>query len=221
VYAAIHGYELAKDSAFSFIGFLDADIRVEKEYYQRLMGEFLLAPRLGLCGGAVVDKYDDRLVDIRKGSEDYHVAGGVQFFRRLCFEQIGGYHPIDGGGQDTIADVMSMMNGWEIRVIPQLVAIHLRPDGFAKEHVYRRGMKWGRKFYLIGYHPLYYMAQCLRRINQSPIFINSACQFFGFITATIKGEKRPVTDEFVVFLRTLQLKRLRDRFFTSDKSARR
>jgi hypothetical protein len=29
-----------------------------------------------------------------------------------------------------------------------------------------------------------------------------------------------VTDEFVIFLRSLQLRRLRDRFFSSDKKTR-
>src|SRR5271166_1220639 len=106
VFAVQHAYELLKNLSFEFIGFLDADIRVGPDYYSRLIDCFQADPYLGLCGGAVIDKYEDRLVNLRKGSEDFHVAGGVQFFRRQCFEQIGGYIPIEGGGQDTIADIM-------------------------------------------------------------------------------------------------------------------
>ena len=149
VYAAQHGYQLLKDLAFNFIGFLDADIRFGPDYYSQLIDLFQADHRLGLCGGTVVDKYKDRLIDIRKGSQDYHVAGGVQFFRRQCFEQIGGYTPIEGGGQDTIADIMAMMNGWKVRVFPEIQAFHLRPEGFAKDGVFQRGIKRGQEFYLI------------------------------------------------------------------------
>lgn len=213
VYAAMYGSERVKDLPYDFLGFLDADILVKPDYYERLM-EFMNAdPQLGICGGAVIDQFADRVVDTRKGSEDYHVAGGVQFFRRKCFEQIGGHHPIQGGGQDTIADIMAMMHGWKIRVFPELPALHLRPDGFARDNVFKRGRNWGRKFYLIGYHPLYYLAQCARRIGQRPIFIGSFCQLLGFIIANEKGEPRPVSPEFVSFLRKLQMQRLKKYFF--------
>ena len=211
VYAAQYGYELLKDVPFDFIGFLDADIRVGPDYYGRLIDFFRADPSLGLCGGAVIDKYEDRLVNSRKGSEDFHVAGGVQFFRRQCFEQIGGYVPIEGGGQDTIADIMTMMNGWKLRVFSELQALHLRPDGFGKDGVFQRGIKWGRKFYLIGYDPVYYLGQCLRRTTSRPYILSSVAMLLGFIWAHCEAKPRPVTPEFVRFLRGIQRRRIRQR----------
>ncbi|HEY4245833.1 MAG TPA: glycosyltransferase family A protein [Lacunisphaera sp.] len=218
VYAAMYGSERVKDLPYGFLGFLDADILVEPDYYERLLGLMASDPQLGICGGAVIDQFKDRVVDTRKGSEDYHVAGGVQFFRRQCFEQIGGHHPIQGGGQDTIADIMAMMHGWKIRVFPELPALHLRPDGFANDSVIKRGRNWGRKFYLIGYHPLYYCAQCVRRIGQRPFLVASFCQLIGFIMANLKGESRPVSPEFVQFLRNLQMQRLKKACFGRQKA---
>ncbi len=215
VYAAMHGSALVQELPYDFLGFLDADIRVEPGYYERLLGFCAADPKLGICGGAVIDKFGERKVDTRKGSEDYHVAGGVQFIRRQCFEQIGGHHPIPGGGQDTIADIMAMMHGWKIRVFPELEALHLRPDGFGKNSAFRRGMNWGRKFYLLGYHPLYYLAQCVRRIGQRPVILGSFYQLIGFVVATAKGEPRPVSNEFVRFLRKLQMRRLREKIMPS------
>ena len=211
VYAAQYGYELLKDLSFGFIGFLDADIRLAPDYYSRLLDAFHADSRLGLAGGAVIEKYENRLVDIRKGSEDYHVAGGVQFFRRQCFEQIGGYIPIDGGGQDTIADIMTLMNGWGIQVFPELQVLHLRPEGYSKDNFVQRGIKWGRKFYLIGYDPVYYIGQCLRRITQRPYILASAMMLLGFIRAHYEAEPRPVSREFVRFLRDLQWRRMREK----------
>jgi len=211
VFAVQHAYELLKNLSFEFIGFLDADIRVGPDYYSRLIDCFQADPYLGLCGGAVIDKYEDRLVNLRKGSEDFHVAGGVQFFRRQCFEQIGGYIPIEGGGQDTIADIMTMMNGWKLRALPELQAFHLRPDGFAKDSVFQRGMKWGQKFYLIGYDPVYYLGQCLRRTTSKPYILTSVAMLLGFAWAHCKAAPRPVTPEFIRFLRELQWRRMRQR----------
>jgi glycosyltransferase involved in cell wall biosynthesis len=208
VWAAQHGYEQVRGLSFDFIGFLDADIRVDCHYYKRLMDCFRAEPRLGLAGGVVIDRYENRTENNRKGSEDFHVAGGVQFFRRECFEQIGGYLPISGGGQDTIADVMSMMRGWRIRSFPHLEALHLRPDGFGNDSVFERGIKWGRKFYLLGYHPLFYLAQCVRRLGRRPIIIGGVCQLLGFVAASFRREARPVSVEFVRFLRKVQMRRL-------------
>jgi biofilm PGA synthesis N-glycosyltransferase PgaC len=208
VFAAQHGYEQLRGLQFDFIGFLDADIRVDRHYYKRLIDFFRTDSALGLAGGAIIDQYENRTKNNRKGSEDFHVAGGVQFFRRACFVNIGGYLAISGGGQDTIADFMSMMHGWRIRTFPQLEALHLRPDGVGNDNVFQRGMKWGRKFYLLGYHPLFYLGQCVRRLGRPPIVIGSVCQLLGFVAASWKREARPVSVEFVRFLREVQMRRL-------------
>lgn len=211
VFAAMHGCQLLAHQDFAYLGLLDADIRLPRDYYRTLVGLMESDPRLGLCGGQVLDRTDSRLEDTRAGSEDYHVAGGIQFFRRSCFEAIGGHHPIPGGGQDTVADIMAMMHGWEVRVVPGLSVVHLRPEGFARSGPLARGLAWGRKFYLLGYHPVYYLAQCANRLTRRPWIIGSVCNLLGFVTASIRREPRPVSREFVRFIRQLQLRRLRAR----------
>ncbi|HPC62931.1 MAG TPA: hypothetical protein PKX23_19880, partial [Verrucomicrobiota bacterium] len=115
---------------------------------------------------------------------------------------------IDGGGQDTIADVMAMMHGWRICSFADLPAIHLRPEGFTRDGVWLRGMKWGRKFYLIGYDPVFYFGQCLRRAGRRPLILGSLCQAIGYVAAAARRERRPVSGEFVKFLRASQRRRL-------------
>ncbi len=210
VYAAQHGYELLRSDDIDFIGFLDADIRLPRDYYEQIVERLCADPGLGLCGGAVLDQYNGYTMDTRQGSEDYHVAGGIQFFRRQCFELIGGYIPVPAGGQDTIADVMVMMKGWQLRTYPDLVTIHLRPDGHGKDNLVVRGLKRGRESYTVGYHPLFYLMQCLRRLGRRPIIIGSVCQALGFLGATMRSRKRPVPMEFVRFHRKLQMRRLRE-----------
>jgi cellulose synthase/poly-beta-1,6-N-acetylglucosamine synthase-like glycosyltransferase len=209
VYAVQHGCELVKGPGFELIGFLDADVRFGPDYYRKLFERFEADARLGLAGGMVVDQYAHRNGRIRSGSEEYHVPGGVQLFRRECFEQVGGYVPVELGGEDTIADVTAMMRGWRVRTFPELEVRHLRPEGCGKGNVLIRGMRWGRWFYLLGYHPLYYLGQCVRRLSCRPVVIGSACNLLGFIVAYLKGGERPVSVEYLRFQRTLQMRRVR------------
>jgi biofilm PGA synthesis N-glycosyltransferase PgaC len=218
-YAANHGYALIRSESFDFIGFLDADIRLPVDYYERLIERLTADQDLGLCGGRVLDVYPRRRVSSRAGSENYHVAGGIQFFRRATFEKIGGYVPVQCGGQDSIADVMTLMNGWSVRTFSDLDVEHLRPEGSAGLTAIRRGMIWGRRFYLLGYHPLFYLAQCIRRVGQPPVFIGSLLNGIGFLVASVQRGPRSVSDEFVAFQRRLQLDRLR-RSLGLNRSAR-
>jgi glycosyltransferase involved in cell wall biosynthesis len=98
VYAAQHGYKLLQGDSFHYIGFLDADIQMPPDYYDRLVARLDEDPKLGLCGGALWDRTATGDTYIRQGSEDYHVPGGIQLFRRACFDQFGGYHADPGRG---------------------------------------------------------------------------------------------------------------------------
>ena len=208
VFALRHGCALAARIKYEFLGVLDADLRLKPDYFERLLRRFKEDSRLGIAGGSVLDQYPDRIENIRQGSEDVHVAGGVHFLRRACFEDVGGYLPIDAGGEDTIAEVTAMMHGWRVHTFDDLQVLHLRPEGFGSANVLTRGMKWGRRFYLLGYHPLYYVAQCVRRVGRKPILVGSFCQLLGFAIASLKGEPRPVSPEFIAFFRKLQMNRL-------------
>jgi glycosyltransferase involved in cell wall biosynthesis len=210
VFAARYGCEQLGDVDYDCVGFLDADIRIQPDYYERMLACMQADEALGLCGGAVIDAYADRMdYSTRRGSEDSHVPGGVQLFRRACFEEIGGYVPVEVGGQDTIADVMAMMHGWKVRAFTEYPVMHLRPLGVWGVSAVRRAMAAGRKFYLIGYHPVFYLAHCLRRFRHRPPIAASLWYLIGFAATACRHEHRPVDRNFVRFLHRVQMQRLR------------
>ena len=53
-------------------------------------------------------------------------AHGAQLVRRTCFEQIGGYLPLENGGEDWCAEVTARMLGWNTTTFPEIRAIELR-----------------------------------------------------------------------------------------------
>ena len=67
-----------------------------------------------------------------------HVNGQCQLFRRECFEEIGGYVPIKGGGIDWVAVTTARMKGWKTRSFDERVFHHHRKMGTAGTQRARR-----------------------------------------------------------------------------------
>src|SRR5262249_26388362 len=94
------GYDHLKSTNFDLIGNLDADITFGQDYYEFLVGRFAEMPRLGVAGTPFIEDssqpqnhtYAHQFADLQ------HVSGACQMFRRQCFEEVGGYTPIRGGG---------------------------------------------------------------------------------------------------------------------------
>ena len=115
VFAAESGIAALKHQNYEFIGLLDADIRFAPNYYEQILSRFATDPGLGMAGGLVVDCYGGRRHPGPQSLRD--VAGAVQFFRRQCFESLGGLVAVPEGGWDAITCVQARMRGfkaWDI-----------------------------------------------------------------------------------------------------------
>jgi glycosyltransferase involved in cell wall biosynthesis len=112
------GYGRLGGVDFDIIGNLDADITFDADYFNFLMEKFDNDPQLGVAGTPFVEgntSYDYRYTDIQ------HVSGACQMFRRRCFDEIGGYQPIKGGGIDWLAVITARMNNWKTRTFTEKV----------------------------------------------------------------------------------------------------
>ncbi len=205
---AIHaGMRFLEQIDYDFLGFLDADISFSEDYFEKLFVEFESDVQLGLAGGTIYDKMEDGFREQVAALSS--VAGAVQTFRKECYEQIGGYVPIKSGGIDTVAEVMARMHGWKTRSFPYLKVLHYRPTGTqGTSNLLCVRFKQGKSDYLLGYHPIFYMAMLIRRFYEKPYIIGSMCRLSGFIHAWVTSGRKSVPDEFIHFLRREQIKRL-------------
>jgi hypothetical protein len=124
------------------IGNLDADISFEKDYLEFLLEKFAGDARLGVAGTPFVEhgvSYDYRFTSVE------HVSGACQLFRRQCFEEIGGYVPVAGGGVDWIAVTTARMKGWRTRTFLEKACQHHRPMGTATAGSFTALYRLGRK----------------------------------------------------------------------------
>lgn len=208
-YAFNTGYERIKGMAFDVMGNLDADTSFEPDHFETLVARFAEDPKLGVAGAPF--REGSFQYDFRFTSTD-NVWGGCQLFRRECFEQIGGYSPMKGGGVDLVAVVTARMNGWQSRTFPERVCIHHRVMNTAVNKGMKLKFKWGQSDYRLGGHPLWELFRCLYQMRNRPYVIGGLTTLAGYYFALIIRKPRSVSPEFIAFRGKEQMQRLKGFF---------
>jgi poly-beta-1,6-N-acetyl-D-glucosamine synthase len=210
VHAFSAGYAQVKDLPFGAVASLDADISFAPDYFEFLLQKLADEPRLGLVGTPFRDgatqAYDYRFVSIE------HVSGACQLFRRACFEQIGGYVPVKGGGIDHIAVITARMLGWKTRTFTERSCIHHRAMGTAEHSTLRARFRTGTQDYILGSHPLWHTVRTAYQMTRRPFVLGGLALGAGYFQAMVRRRRRSVTPELMRFRRGEQLQRLK-RFF--------
>jgi len=213
VHAFNAGRERVKDLDYDFIGSLDADMSFDADYFEFLLSKFQMNPKLGLAGTPFKEEnvsYDYRFVSIE------HVSGACQLFRRECFEAIGGYVPVKGGGIDLIAVMTARMKGWQTRTFPERVSHHHRNMGSAKYNPLHTKFKDGEKDYVLGGHPLWEVFRWLYQMSKRPYVIGGCALFAGYLSSMLSRRPRSVSPELMRFRRGEQMARLK-RFVSGNR----
>ncbi|HMH54135.1 MAG TPA: glycosyltransferase family 2 protein [Candidatus Acidoferrum sp.] len=200
------GLQALPDNGYDILGNLDADITFEKDYFEFLLERFAEDERLGVAGTPFVEgevRYDYRFANIE------HVSGACQLFRRECFEDIGGYVAVAGGGIDWIAVTTARMKGWKTRTFLEKVCHHHRPMGTAAAGAFTAWYRLGRKDYCLGGHPLWQLCRTGFQMSRRPYVIGGLLLLAGYMGALARRAARPVSPELVRFHRAEQMSRLR------------
>jgi glycosyltransferase involved in cell wall biosynthesis len=204
------GYTHISDVSYDVIVSVDADISLpDNDYFEFLLKKLADNPALGLVGTPFVDSsgaYDYRFASIE------HVSGACQVFRRECFEQIGGYVPVKGGGIDHMAVIAARVRGWQTRTFTEKTCLHLREMGTAQHGVWKARLLQGTKDYTFGYHPLWEVFRTAYQMTKRPYVVGGALLAIGYLWAFIGRKPRPISAEMVAFQRNEQMRRLKSLF---------
>jgi biofilm PGA synthesis N-glycosyltransferase PgaC len=200
------GYEKIKGLKFDIIGNVDADTIFDKDYFSFLLDKFAEHPGLGVGGTAFTGEgggYDYKFSNIE------HVSGPCQLFRRQCFEAIGGYARVKGGGIDVIAVLTARMKGWETKTFAEKTYVLQREMGKGKHGGLMARFKYGEKDYLLGGHPVWEIFRSVYQMRGRPLIIGGCLLLAGYAWAMLRQVERPVSRELIAFRRHEQLERLR------------
>jgi hypothetical protein len=168
-------------------------------------------PRLGVAGTPFVEdperpqdhSYAHRFADLQ------HVSGACQLFRRQCFEEIGGYARIKGGGIDWVAVTTARMKGWETRTFLEMTCRHHRKMGTAGRNPIAARFRHGREDYYLGGHPLWQVLRGILQMRARPFVLGGLSLILGYFWAMARGVERPIPPELMAFHRAEQMARLR------------
>jgi biofilm PGA synthesis N-glycosyltransferase PgaC len=211
------GYNRLQGLAYSVIGSLDADLSFEPGYFEFLLDRFLNDPLLGVAGTPFVE--NGRSYDFRFSSTD-HVSGACQLFRRECYEAIGGYVPLKGGGIDSVAVMTARMKGWRARTFTEMVTHHHRPMGTGNGGgKVAANFRFGQKAYRLGWHPAWQFVRSVYQMTKWPYLAGGAALLAGYVYASLARVERPLSRELMDFQRRDQMKRLRLFFRLGDRTA--
>ena len=104
---------------------LDADVSLEPDFFERLLGEFEADPLLGIAGGVCLElergEWRERFVT------GTHVRGATRAYRWKCFEDVSPL--VERLGWDGLDEAKATLQGWHVRSIPGLPFYHHRPVG--------------------------------------------------------------------------------------------
>jgi len=129
-------------------------------------------------------------------------------FRRCAFDHIGGYTPLYYGGEDTLAQYEVERAGWGILTRPDLHIYHYRRTSSAGgilRGMFRAGLEAGS----LGYHPIFEMARCFRRVPHHPFVLGSLTRLCGYLWWKMCRRKPLVKAETAAFIRRRQMGKLR------------
>ena len=199
------GREKLTGVPYDIIGNLDADISFDDRYFEFLLDKFVEDFGLGVAGTPFVEEgkhYDYKFTNIE------HVSGACQLFRRVCFEEIGGYTPIEGGGIDWVAVTTARMRGWKTRTYTEKTCLHHRKMGTGNVSALMTWFRQGRKDYFLGNHPLWEAFRTIYQMTKKPFVIGGTLLMAGFVWSAATGVRKPISTELQQFIRGEQMRRL-------------
>jgi glycosyltransferase involved in cell wall biosynthesis len=194
--------------SYAYIGKVDTDLIFDREdHYESLIAAMEEQPKLGITGGWIEEDLG-RGYEARVGNHHNSAPGGIQLFRRDCFEAIGGYHPLPYGGSDWLAEVMTRRCGWEVYTFEDFPVKHLRPTG-GFEGAIRSAWRWGKRDASFGTLFVFCALKCARRITLKPYGLSSLIWLSGYLAFRIKQEQVAIPIEDCKYLRKEQRGRIK------------
>jgi biofilm PGA synthesis N-glycosyltransferase PgaC len=201
------GIKVLAQAEYAYFGNLDADISFGENYFETLLKHFENDNKLGVIGGRIF-QIDERGRALETNASTESVAGAIQFFRRECFEQIGGYQPIAGGMEDGIAEITARYHGWKTRSFKGLPVLHHRELGTVGRSVYGTRFKNGFTEYVVGFSFTYHAIRALSRVFERPYLIGTVLVFSGYMWGLLSRRPKVIPYEIVRFLRREQMTKL-------------
>jgi len=197
------------DVPYDFICKFDVDLDLPPRYFEILMTRMDQDPLLGTCSGKayfIDPKTQEKRSEL---CGDEASVGMTKFYRRECFDEIGGF--VAEVGWDGYDCHRARWFGWRALSWDDtdLQFIHLRPMGSSQKNINKGRIRHGKGQYHIGTHPVFFLASsALRAFKQKPYVTGTLYSIYGYLKAAYDGEKRFGDKDLTKFIQDYQMRAL-------------
>ncbi|MEO7299871.1 MAG: glycosyltransferase family A protein [Verrucomicrobiota bacterium] len=202
------GYRQIGAVDWQYLVKLDGDLSFASNYFAHCLRRFQQDPKLGIGGGTVCKEIDRTLLPESTVDPAFHVRGATKIYKRECWERIGGL--ICAPGWDTVDEFKANMLGWATYTFPEIQVLHHRPAGQA-QGTWKNWVKNGMANYVAGYHPLFMLLKCVRRVTDHPFLIASLGLMIGFLKGYALRVPMVGDVALIKYVREQQIRRLTKR----------
>jgi len=204
------GYATIDPAELDYVAKIDLDLDLPPRYFELLMDRMEAEPRLGTGSGKPYfpgpsnpgGRLDGELISEACGDETS--VGMIKFYRRRCFEEVGGF--VREVMWDGIDCHRCRQLGWIARSWddPGLRFVHLRPMGSSHKGLLTGRMRHGYGQWFMGTGPCYMAASAAFRMTRPPRLVGGLGMWLGYVKSALTGAPRYDDHEFRRHLRRYQ-----------------
>ncbi len=199
------GFKFAEREPWDFLVKLDGDLSFPASYFENCFARFAADSKLGVGGGRIYTRRNGTEVEDSPGDPLFHVRGATKIYRRETWEAIGGLARMTGW--DTLDEVKANMLGWKTYSLRDLRLLQLKETGSA-DGSWKNWVKNGRANYIAGYHPVFMLLKCSRRLAQRPYVLAGAGLMAGYLGGYLCRLPQVDDQDLIRYLRRQQMNRL-------------
>lgn len=210
------GYETIDPNDYDYLCKLDLDLELPPGYFEELMKRMEAEPRIGSCSGkpyyppATMSDEEhgpapwSRERFISEGCGDETSIGASKFYRRTCFQQLGGF--VREVMWDAIDCHRARKMGWIICSwdCDELRFLHLRPMGSSQKGILTGRMRHGYGQWFMGTSLIYMTASAIFRMSKRPLVIGGLAMWWGYVRSMLTLKPRYGDRELRRFIRKYQ-----------------
>ena len=205
IQAFYDGFDRLDSQVWDLLIKLDADLVFAPDYFERCFDRFVKDPKIGIGGGLVCYSSGADLLPESPNDPSFHVRGATKIYRRQCWDQLGGL--VKSTGWDTVDELKANMLGWKTCTFTDIKLHQLKKTGSADGQL-RNAIKNGLANYVTGYHPLFMLAKCAKRVLATPFAVGAGGLAWGYASGYLHGLRRIDDGDLIRYIRDQQLRRL-------------
>jgi glycosyltransferase involved in cell wall biosynthesis len=162
---------------------VDADVTMEPDYFERLLGAFCADTALGIASGSAWELMDGAWQQrfVTGGT----VWGATRAYRWACLKDV---LPLEERhGWDGIDQLKARAGGWRTATLIDLPFRHHRREGHHEASTWNHWLQNGDTAHFMGYKPWYLVSRAVHHMRRDPAAFGL---IHGYLAAAARGSRR-------------------------------